>query len=135
MSLFPKVPTMVVHVQDLNVTDSAESLTHQEPDGNVLDTSAGEEQECLCSEHAAKPEVLSPQGSIPQTRLHRAAATQQEDIVAQSLGWAILFLQSRDSPLRCRQRECGVHAVSLDVSHSWCQEVAPLLARDTKEQL
>lgn len=57
---------MVVHVQDPNVTDSAESLTHQEPDGNVLDTSAGEEQECLCSGHAAKPEVLSPQGSIPQ---------------------------------------------------------------------
>lgn len=115
MSLFPKVPTMVVHVQDLNVTDSAESLTHQEPDGNVLATSAGEEHECLCSEHAAKPEVLSPYRSIPQDysdRRHRAAATQQEDIVAGSLGWAILFLQSRDSPLRCRQRECGVHTVS-----------------------
>lgn len=111
------------------MSHSAESSTHQEPDGNVLDTSAGEEQECLCSEHAAKPEVLSPQGSIPQTQLHRAAATQQEDIVAGSLGWAILFLQSRVSPLR--QHECGVHAVSLDISHSWCQEVA----RDTKEQL
>lgn len=30
---------MVVCIQDLNVTDSAESLTGQEPDGNVLDTS------------------------------------------------------------------------------------------------
>lgn len=30
---------MVVHVQDLDITHSTESLIHQ--DGNVLDTSAG----------------------------------------------------------------------------------------------
>lgn len=32
---------MVVHVQDLDIAHSAESLTHQEHDGNHLDTSAG----------------------------------------------------------------------------------------------
>lgn len=56
----------VVHTQDLNVTDSAEGLTHQDLDGNVLDTSAGKEQERLCSVCLAKPEVLIPQSTIPQ---------------------------------------------------------------------
>lgn len=57
---------MIVHVQDLDITHSAESLTHQEHDAIFLDTSAGKGQEVLCSAYFAKPEVLIPQSSIPQ---------------------------------------------------------------------
>lgn len=35
---------MIVHVQDLDITHSAESLTHQEHDAIFLDTSAGKGQ-------------------------------------------------------------------------------------------
>lgn len=57
---------MIVHVQDLDITHSAESLARQEHDANFLDTSAGKGQEVLCSVYFAKPEVLIPKNSIPQ---------------------------------------------------------------------
>lgn len=64
----------VVWAQDLNATDSSESLTLQDPGGNVLDTSAGKEQELLRSVYLAKPEVLIPQSSISQDYLGPASA-------------------------------------------------------------
>lgn len=57
---------MVIHVQDLDITHSAESLRHQEHDAIFFDTSAGKGQEVLCYLYFAKPEVLIPQSSIPQ---------------------------------------------------------------------
>lgn len=63
----------VAHAQYLNVTDSAESMTQQDPDGNILNTSAGEKQELLCSVFLAKTEVLTPQSSIPQDYLGPAS--------------------------------------------------------------
>lgn len=104
LSHFPDVPVTVVRAQDLNATDSAESLALQDPGGDVLDTSAGKEQELLCSVYLAKPEVLIPQSSISQDYLGPATAGYSYTIGRRCRpeSWlGCLVSVELSSPLRC----------------------------------